>query len=34
MTSNSKAEDLLASGFFEDRILVEIEAFDPDFSSE
>ena len=31
MTSSKKAEELLASGFFEDRILVEIEAFDPSF---
>ena len=31
MASNDKAEELLASGFFDGRILVEIEAFDPGF---
>ena len=31
MASSDKAQDLLASGFFNDRILVEIEAFDPGF---
>lgn len=31
MTPSGRAQQLLGSGFFEDRILVEIEAFDPSF---